>query len=195
MHSWSMKQHELNTFIIHHEKDPIRTTLDFPLATKHNNIMKGKEASSYFFYIIRFGAVLITTLCQHENDETVKKENKYWWYNGWVWAREPVEKSFEAELEKKDSRRVWFKYLQWKFPTLIIKAEQLRSSLSMCFWKPMLTPFHHTCSLLEMCPGASAGNPTRDRLQYKWKAACEYQSFKQSIQCLKILKCLNAFLH
>lgn len=128
-----------------------------------------------------------------------KRKINIWWYNGWVWARKPVEKPFEVELEKKDSCRVWFSKipptLQWKFLTLIIMAEQLRSSLSMCFPQPMLTPFNHTCSFPEMCLGASAGNPTRDRLQYKWKALCEYQSFKQSIKCLKILKFLNLFLH
>lgn len=44
--SWSsyrtQQQSGFCTSIIHIEKDPIRTTLDFPLAKKHKNIMKGK---------------------------------------------------------------------------------------------------------------------------------------------------------
>lgn len=59
------------------KKTHIRPTLGFPLAIKHKNIMEGKEASLYFFYIIDLWAVLMTTLCQRVNDETVKKENKY----------------------------------------------------------------------------------------------------------------------
>ncbi len=55
----------------------------------------------------------------------------------------------------------------------------------MCFGQPVLIPFHHTCSFLEMCPRASAGNPTRDRIPF--------ESFKQSLQCWKNTEILMSY--